>query len=329
VNRSRIRRLLSLTAAATLTLAALGVGPASAKTPDWSITYTRLPQTVKAGNSAGYEVVVSNAGTSTINAAKLTVTPASTPNATPAYFSGLSWTTGGPETGCTSTGKLICQIGTMSAGNSFTFRVAYAVPSSQGGSFDVSFFLEAGTGNVSGKNNSRGDKLEVVAKTGINNNQNFDGGFVSPGGDQSYATGGSLGRNNKQTSQADVSDVLVTVNVEDGITESLCTTALDPKCANQIGEWTRLNVPGSEGYIKLTLNIWGGSVPGGTQAGDIFLIHVLDDGSVEIVGDSASEICADASTAPSSGECIKVTKVGNNYRIVAWLLKNGSLRGGI
>lgn len=329
MNRSRIRRLLGLTAAAALTLAVLGLGPVAARTPDWSIVVTRLPETVKAGNSAGYEVVVSNDGTSTINAAKLTVTPASTPNATPAYFGGLVWDQGGPEASCTGSGKLICELGTMSAGDSFTFTVAYAVPASEVGTFDVSFFMEAGTGNVSGKNNSRGDKLEVIAKTGLNNGQNFDGGFVAPGGDQSYATGGNLGRNNRQTSQADVSDVLVTVNVEDGITDDLCDTADDPLCANQIGEWTRLNVPGSEGYIKLTLNIWGGSVPGGTQPGDIFLIHVLDDGTVEIVGDDASELCADANTAPSSGECIKVTKTGNNYRIVAWLLKNGTLRGGI
>jgi hypothetical protein len=328
VNRSRIRRFLGLTAAAALTLAALGAGAVTAKTPDWVITFDRLPATVAPGNDAGYAVTVKNNGTSTINRARFSATPATTPTATPSYFSGLSWVQGGPEVGCTSTGTLVCDLGTMDAGEEFNFVVAYAVPASASGKFDVTFFMEAGTGNVGGKNNSRGDKLEVTASTNLNGTQNFDGGFTVD--DFSYATGGNLGRNNKQTSQADVTDELITVMVQDGITDNLCDEDDDAACADLIGEWTRLTVPGNDGYIKLTLNIWGGSVPGGTQPGDIFLVHVLDDGTtVEIIGDDPSEICADANTAPASGECIKVTKVGNNYKIVAWLEENGSLRGGI
>ena len=146
--------------------------------------------------------------------------------------------------------------------------------------------------------------------------------------DFNYATGGNLGRNNKQNSSVDVTDSQITVNVLDNASESGCLTSIEPDCANLIGEWTRLTVPGNSAYIKVTLNIWGGSVPGGTGADDIFLVHVLDDGSIEVIGDDAAEICADANSAPSAGECVKVTKVGNNYRLVAWLLKNGTLRGG-
>ncbi|HXG26017.1 MAG TPA: hypothetical protein VNL94_04080 [Candidatus Binatia bacterium] len=325
MNRSRIRRFLGLTAVAALTLAALGIAPAAAKTPDWSIVATRLPVTVAPGKAAGYSVVVENKGTSTINRAKLTVTPTSTPNATPAYFSGLSWSTGGPETSCTSTGKLICELGTMAAGNKFTFVVAYDVPANESGTFDVTFFLEAGTGNVTGKNKSRGDALEVISKTGVNNSQNFSAGFAIDGG--SYATTGDLGRNNKQTSQADVTDELVTVTVEDGISsDPNCTI---DACNDVIGEWTRLTVPGNQDYIKVTLNIWGHTVPGGVQPNDIVLLHVLDDGTIDVIGDVAGERCASPATEPpASGECILVTKVGSNYRIVAWLLHNGTLRGG-
>lgn len=326
VNRSRIRRFLGLATTTALALAALGVTPAVARTPDWVITPTRLPVTVAPGNDAGYLVVVTNAGTSTINGARLSATPTTTPDATPSYFSGLAWSQGGPETSCTSTGRLVCELGTMSAGDSFSFTVAYSVPSNATLKFDTVFFMEAATGNVGGKNNSRGDKLEVTSSTNLNSSPNFDGGFVVD--DFSYATTGSLGRNNKQTSTLDLSDSLVTVNVQDGITDNLCDSGDDPHCANLIGEWTRLTVPGSGGYLKVTLNIWGGSVPGGAGVGDIFLVHVLDNGTVEVVGDVAGERCADANTAPTSGECIVVTKVGSNFKLVAWLLKNGTLRGG-
>ena len=121
-----------------------------------------------------------------------------------------------------------------------------------------------------------------------------------------------------------------TVNVRDGLNTSLCTSSQDPHCANQIGEATRLNVPGlsTGSYLKVTLNIWGGSVPGGATTTNIVLLHLLDTNTLEVIGDVPAERCADPNTAPTSGECIFVTKVGSNFRIVAWLLKNGGLRGG-
>ena len=324
MNPTRIRRMAGIVGVAALALAAVGIGPAAAKTPSgWDISAVRLPETVKAGNDAGYAVTIVNIGPSNINALTAKLVTPGTPNATPTYFGDFARNQGGPSS-CTTTGQLVCTLGTVTAGTVITFRVAYAVPSTATGTFDVVLQLRAGTGDVEGGNQSRGDAFERTVKTGINNNQNFDGGFVVD--DFTYATGGTLGRNNKQTSAVDVTDDLITVNIQDGISDNAVTCTI-AACAHLIGDWASLTVPNNTDMIKVTLMIFGGSVPGGVGADDIYLLHENTSGGFDAIGDTDDEICADANTAPSSGECIKVTKIGSNFRLVAWLAHNGNLRG--
>ena len=330
MNRMRIRRLVGVTTIAALMLAAIGAGPVAARNPTWRVTTTLLPGTVKPGNDAGYDVVIENFGTSNINRLTFSATPVqqngkSAVSLEPTFRTGLTWAPAGrgPEVSCTSTGQLVCDLGTVPGFTTISFRVAYQVPADFTGTFHVTWARRAGTGDVEGGNNSRGDKYSVDAITSLNSSQDFDGGFVVD--DFNYATGGTLGRNNKQTSSVDVSDDLITVNVQDGgVTAPTCTIAA---CAHLIGDWADLSVPNNDSMIKLTLMIWGGSVPGGVGADDIYLLHSNGSGGFDAIGDTDDEICADANTPPSSGECIKVTKVGSNYRLVAWLLKNGTLRG--
>jgi hypothetical protein len=324
VNRSRIGRVFGVFAAAVLVLAAAGFGTVSAKTPNWSIDINRLPTAVAAGNSAGYAVVVKNNGPSNINALTLTVTPASTPDATPAYFSGLTWSAGG-ATSCTSTGKLVCNLGTVNAGVSISFTVAYAVPSSQTGSFDVAFALRAGTGDTgSDGGTSRGDSFTKSASTGIASNQNFDGGFVV--GDGSYTDNQTLGRNNKQATSLETTASLIPVTIEDGITTGVpCTGVI---CSKLIGEWSRMNVNNGTTFgtpFKVTLMVWSGAVPGGTKTTDIKFVHVLDDGTTQVI----STACNSTTGTPTNAECLTVTQVGKDFKIVVWLFKNGFGRGGI
>lgn len=324
MNRSRIFRILGLTAAAALTLAALGIGPVAAKTPSgWDINADRLPTTVKAGNDAGYAVTITNVGPSNINNVTASIVTLDDEGAEPTYFADFARNQGDPSS-CTEDGPLVCSLGTLTPDTVITFTVAYNVPAGTTGSFDLSLRLRAGTGDVPGKNQSRGDAFEKPVKTGINNDQNFDGGFAVD--DFSYATGGSLGRNNKQTSQVDITDDAITVNIQDGIPDNQVTCEIDA-CAHLIGDWASLTVPNNTDMIKVTLMIWGNSVPGPVGADDIYLLHSDGNGGFDAIGDDDDEICADANTPPSSGECIKVTKVGNNYRLVAWLAHNGALRG--
>lgn len=321
--RNRLGRVATVLTAASMALLLLGVGGAAAKTPSgWKVVVTKLPATVKAGNYAGYDATIRNDGPSNVNNVTFTIVPTDTPNATPALFSGLT-----PSYPCTSTGQVVCNLGTMAAGTVITLRVAYAVPTTSTGTFDVSFQLKSGSGYVIGNNQSRGDAYENLVKTGLNNSAQFDAGFVVD--DFSYGTVGTLGRTNKQNSQVDVTDEQVTVTVEDDPygQNPPCDTNDNTSCTNFVGDWLRLTVPNNQDYIKVTLNIWGGSVPGGYGADDITLIHVLDNGTVEEIGDSLDEICGDPNVAPTSGQCIKVFKAGSNYRLVAWLTNNGGMRG--
>lgn len=307
-------------------IAMVATSPVAAKNPSWDIQYTKLPPTVGAGHDAGYEISVGNKGPSNINTLSLVVTALATPTAAPTYFSGLSWNFGDHgsciNTGPGGTGPLTCDLGTLTAGQYTTFRVAFLVPTGTTGSFDVKIAIQSGSGNTgSDGGSSRGDAFSKTASTGVSSSQNFDAGFVVD--DTLYQTTGSLGRGNKQNSTAEVTDTLLTVTVADGnlVTAPTCT---DPKCSGAFGEWTYLDVPGNDNLIKATLNIWGGSVPGGVSVDGIYLIHVLDGGTVDII----SQHCDPATGTPGNPECITVTKIGSNYRIVAWLFGNGNLRGG-
>jgi hypothetical protein len=333
VNRTRLARFASLIGVGALVLSAFAVAPVAAKTPSgWDISATPLPDLVKSGNDAGYAVTITNIGPSNVNAVTASIVTSDAVNATPTYLSAITRNQGDAVT-CSSTGQLTCSLGTLTPGTVITFTVAYLVPDGTSGAFDLSLKLRAGTGDVEGGNQSRGDAFARPVSTDINNTQNFDGGFVRPadatdidGGDKTYATGGTLGRTNRQTSEVTVNSLGVTVNVKDGSlvdTSTIqCATSVVANCDHGT-EWTSMSVPGHDGYIKVTLNVYGGSVDGGVQSGDFSVIHDPDTGATYEI----TTQCDPPNTQPTSGECLTATKVGSNWRIVVWLLNNGNLRG--
>jgi hypothetical protein len=96
-----------------------------------------------------------------------------------------------------------------------------------------------------------------------------------------------------------------------------------------------VNAPNPAGdKIKVNLLILGKGIPGSVGPDDIVLYHLggtnAERGDDGIIGDGATsgatERCASA-TDSASAPCIYVTEEGQNFRIVAWLLHNGSLRG--
>jgi hypothetical protein len=329
VIRKRLGRFVTIFTAATFALVLVGVGSVAAQNPTWAISILRIPPTVGAGHEAGYTVTVSNNGPSNINTLSMVVSTPVTPNAAPSYFSGLTWNFG-PHGTCTGTGPggsgpLTCDLGTLSGNpsQSVTFTVAYHVPTGTTGTFDMTVAIQSGSGNTgSDGGNSRGDKFSKTASTGIGNSQNFDGGFSVTG--DTYQTTGNLGRNNKQSTKLETTDTLIPVTVTDGVTSYPCDSG-DTQCSRLIGEWSVLDVNGgiSQHPIKVTLLIWGGAVPGGLSTSDIFLIHADGTGAETPVTTACN------GNPPTNADClVSVTKVGNNYEIVAWLAHNGSIRGG-
>lgn len=325
--RKRLGRSATILSTAIMASMLVGVGSASAANPTWSVSFDRLPNTVAPGNDAGWFVTVTNDGPSNINDLNISITSEETGDL-PSYFVGMDLSSGGTESCSTATGALVCNVGTLVDDGTVTFIVAFSVPAGETGTFDLNIGLRAGTGDTEtdGPGKSRGDKVTFTNSTPISQSSNFDGGFSVD--DFTYQTNQSIGRRNVQASTVENVGGNIGVTVEDGITNGVdCATVASRTC---IGEWTALNVGDGSNFgtpFKVTLLISGSAVPGNPSASSIVLVHELDGGSVEVLGDSPDERCASEGDS-ASAECIFVTKVGNNYKLVAWLFQNGNLRGG-
>ncbi len=310
MNRKRLSRLSAAILSAGLLGAMVAAAPASAATPGWQIlNIQNLPPVVADGGVAGYSFTIKNNGRSNISALYLTDTYVGTP----VYFSNSRGTS------CTLSPDLRCAFGALNSMATINVVIAYRVGTTD---FSNTFTLDS-TGDPAGGNNSHGDSLLAPVTTTVSTSSNFDGGFTTAAS-QLLQTNQTLGNGNKQASSLVSPSSLIPATIEDGITTGVpCTIGA---CARQIGEWTQLSVNGGATYtnaFKVTLMIWGGSVPKGATASNIFLLHTRDNGTTYAI----STACNSA-TAPTNAECITVTKVGSNYKIVAWLLSNGGLRGG-
>jgi hypothetical protein len=305
----------------------VGVGSASAANPSWLVSFDRLPNVVADDSDAGWFVTVTNDGPSNINDLNISITSEETGHL-PSYFVGMDLSSGGAESCSTATGALVCNVGTLVDNGTVTFTVAFPVPEGETGSFDLNIGLRAGTGDTEtdGPGKSRGDKQTFTNSTPISQSSNFDGGFSVD--DFTYQTDQSIGRRNAQATTIENVGANIGVTIEDGITTGVdCQATASRTC---FGEWSALNVDDGAPFgspFKVTLLVSGSAVPGGTAAASIVLVHVLDNGTVEVLGNSADERCASAGDS-ASAECIYVTKVGSNYQLVAWLFQNGNLRGG-
>jgi hypothetical protein len=323
--------------AATLLIVAAVPGLATAATPNWSINIVKLPPTVVSGQDAGYRVTIANAGPSNINGLSL-----STNRTAPVtYFSGLS-----PYTPTTGTCAYVnvpftCNLGTMNAGQSTTFTIAYTTSGT--GTFDMTVSLRSSSGDTGsdGKGQSRGDALSVTARTGLDSG-NFAGGYFQA--DTTVQTNQNLNKNNKQSTSlvgfAASAGNPYDVMVRDGST-SLPTNADDPNfglvcdnplCSGLTSEWSLINL--KEGQLQnvpfhVTLVVAGSLVPAGTMESDIVLVHVwLDANGVshtDVIGANGVR-CTPSTGTPDVVPCITVSKVGSNWKIDAWLYHNGGMK---
>lgn len=307
--RKRLGRLFTAITTAAVLGTAVAALPASAAQPGWRFEdLAYLPAAVGDGQLAGYSFTIANRGKSNISQLYLT----DTVNAAPQYFTA-------DRSGCVTSPNLFCSFGALNPGQTIKVTIAYRVGTTD---FSNQFRLDS-TGDPAGGNNSHGDTLTMNVTTTVSTSQDFDGGFALD--DATYQTGGTLGRRNKQATIVETTDNLIPVTVEDGISNYACLNTDTDCAASFIGEWSVLTVNGGAtgAPIKVTIMIWGGSVPGGVTEDEIFLLHA--DG---LGGATPITATCDSATAPTNADClVSVTKVGNNFRIVAWLAKNGGLRG--
>jgi hypothetical protein len=317
VSSIRLRRAAGVVSAAMLAVMLIGPATVSAAQPGWQFqNIALLPDSVSPGSSAGYTFRIHNGGSSNISHLYLT----DSVNAAPTFFVNSRGTV------CQQSPTLFCSFGALNSGASIDVTVAYATPSS-GGAFDVTFQLNSNGATFSDRGgNSHGDSLNSPKlTTALNAGTNFNGRFALDTSDVS--TDPNLSKQNPQSSKVTPPVSKIPVTVEDGLvtyggagTDPCGTTGL----AHCIGDWARLNVDnGAAGPVKVTILLYGASVPKGATTSNIKLFHE---------GSSPNPIttACGASTLPTAGgaECITVTKVGKNFQIVAWLDHNGYVRGG-
>jgi hypothetical protein len=330
VFRLRVTWLVTVMTTALLAVMLLSVSTGEAKTPGWGFSAVTVnPAPVGLGKLAQYSFTISNTGRSNISALILKTDIAAGPLATPAWIQKVDFI-GQPDlvAPCGAnppTGPLNCNLGALNAGNSIDFQIIFRVPAS-GGTYAFNF-MATGNGNTASDSGgtSHGDTLKGPASVSVSGNAEFDGGFTLGDGG-TFGTNGTLGKNNPQNSSVVTTQAFAATTIQDSATY---TGGTDP-CGslNCIGQWSKVSAPNPDnGPIKVVLLVYGKGLPGNVGPEDITLLH-LDNGGFDdgIIGDSPSERCASA-TDSASAPCIFVEAVGQNFRITAWLLHNGSLRG--
>jgi hypothetical protein len=311
-------------------------GLATAANPTWSITIVKLPATVVSGQDAGYRVTVANAGPSNINGLSLSTNI----TAPVTYFSQLSPYTTGPGTCAYVNVPFTCNLGTMNAGQSTTFTIAYKTSGT--GTFDMTVSLRSSSGDTgSDKGHSRGDALSVTAHTALGSG-NFAGGYFQA--DTLVQTNPILDKKNQQSTSligfAASAETPYDVMVRDGSFD-LPTDPTDPNyglvcdnplCSSRTSEWSLINL--KEGALQsqafhVTLVVAGSLLPAGTMASDVVLVHVWLDSSgvshTDVIGASGVR-CTPSTGTPNNPECITVAKVGANWKVDAWLFHNGGMK---
>jgi len=330
VFRLRVTWLVTVMTTALLAVMLLSVGGSDAKTPGWGFSSVTVnPAPVGLGKLAEYSFTISNTGKSNISALNLKTDIAGS-LATPAWIEQVQFNgQATPTSACgpnPPTGPLNCNLRALNAGNSIDFKLIFRVPSS-GGPYTFNFMAN-GNGNTPSDSGgtSHGDTLLRAATVNVSGSAEFDGGFTIGGGG-TFGTTGTLGKSNPQQSSVTTAQSFAATTIQDS---AMYTGGTDP-CAvngsNCIGQWSRVTAPNdTSGPIKVVLLVYGKGLPGSVGPEDIVLLH-LDNGGADdgIIGDSSGERCASATD--SSAPCIFVEAVGGNFRITAWLVHNGSLRG--
>jgi hypothetical protein len=292
-----------------------GAGSASAGQPHWSMNVENLPPLVAAGSEAGFQVTITNAGPSNISKLFLgTDTKVAADYVT---------TTQGT---CTAPGEaLSCSFGALRKGKSVT--VVAAFPTSQDATAFAAGFFATTSGATSSDqgHSSHGDTLRDPKETAteVTDSPDFAGGFSVDGLPVSTDTDLSYG-NVQSTAVTPPSGGMV-VTAQDGLPDDAFTCT---GCVGTLfGDWSSVNVDNGkvqDGLIKVTLVVRADQIPYGDTVDDISLVHVLDNGTTQILDERCDTHCGKKPKA----NCIQVTELpSGDFRITTYVDQNGGFKG--
>jgi hypothetical protein len=309
MRRNSIGRMLgALCLGGSFVLAASG--SASASPPRWEMHVVDLPALVANGSGAGYQVTITNNGPSNISTLFLVTKIQDSP--------ALLTTTQG-SCAAPGSGPLSCNFGGLRAGQSVTVVAGYAAPAS-GTSFDPVFQANSNGVSFTDPKRSHGDTLQDPNETptALSKNTDFAGGFAINQND--VKTADNVGRNNPQSTTVTPPAVGVITTAQDGLAANAFTCT---GCTKTLfGDWSKVTVGQGEPFGNLfpvTLLVYGKALPKTATQDTIDLVHVLDNGTTEIL----STRCGATPTL----NCVSVTPVGSNYKITGWVDENGGFKG--
>jgi hypothetical protein len=302
------RVLGALCLSGTFILAASG--SASAAPPRWEMHVVDLPATAANGYGAGYQVTITNNGPSNISTLFMVTKIQDSP--------GLLTTSQG-SCSAPGSGPLFCTFGALRAGESVTVVAGYVTPAT-GTSFDPVFQANSNGVSFTDPKRSHGDTLEDPNETPtvLTKNANFAGGFALNRDD--VKTSDKVGKNNPQATTVTPPTVGVITTAQDGLAADAFTCT---GCTKTLfGDWSRVTVGHGESFgdlFPVTLLVYGKALPKDATQDSIDLVHVLDNGTTEIL----STRCGAVPTL----NCVSVTPVGSNYMITGWVDQNGGFKG--
>ena len=313
------RRLTTVVAALSLTVAVAAPAAVLATPPRWSMTVTSLPSAVSPGNVAGYQVTIFNSGPSTIS--QLYLTTSSDNNPATSFVQG---------NGCDPAGQeLFCSLGAVKKGKSATVIVAYTTPSS-GANFSITFEGNTTGATDSDGGSSHGDTVTATGTTSLDGDtQDFYGAFALL--KSSVSNSQTLNATNPQTTLVNLPAGSIAVTVEDGPGVSgNCPASIAASC---FGGPSEIHV--NQGAIYpggFSVYIKWDSTLGPPNANSIDIWHEFDTPKPGgITGEDITNSCTfqGQSTTPRTVPCVQRLNnlPGGDRQAIVWLTENGKTFG--
>jgi len=371
--RRLLRPLAALTIAASLATAALAT-PVLAALANIDIgggsvvdTHARAatPQQVSPGNVAGFYLWVRNEDSANLNTFSLTARTSATPL-------GAYWQRPGDAgyTACTTAGNLTCNFGTLNSGDVLLIVAAFTLPGTPSTSnanckpnasaagfgpttesswVCVDFQFGSGSGNVPGKNNSRGDEYHwydfVATDVTLDSGAGFP--FCNLASSEPCDTdlltvfnAGHASRTDLQTTQLTAPEQAFNslsgstgLAVRDNFAFNCPSASGVATCASHegtgaaafLGQWSQVDANSEQqfaDYIRIDLQIYGvnaNSIDG--------VIHLWFDGTFwheEVIDDECPT--ADGPAVGQTEPCFWASGNGNVADVSIWTHNNGNYR---
>lgn len=313
MNLRRLRLFSALVVAACLAASTLAGTVLAGNPAGWHATTASIPKKVTPGEPVRYHVEFWNEGPSNISKLFLSaITPGDGVLLVLQHPDGVT---------CDAPPVLHCDLGAVPADatHHYLFDLVYQTATNTGSAFEPIFEFNT-TGIPSGRNKSHGDALKTSDPTTLSSSSDFHGRYAYNSDLLVVFDNEDLGRGNKQSTRVNGPTANIPITVGEGPLSSVDCPSEVPN-GSCFSEWSDLNVGAGTNYpagFTVVLGLSKFELTGGKNAGNVGFVHILDNGTVDLL-----ERCSQTVTT----NCF--TAVGSNGNIIATLnlTDNGKVGG--